>query len=236
MFKRSLLFACSLAALSGLGLTGQANADILDYNFGTAPGLTDSFPQFNPQLGTLDTITFFGSVPWSATVVWTNNSDTSGIWSLQMDAAFIGIVSNGDQFSATSLPVTDTGSVNPNSQSTVKEQPTVFDPSCFCFDIPAPLQLFFQEDSSSPLFQSYIGAGSLTFSGISGIEDLFAFWDPNLNAPNVTQDQNPYTLTAEYAFEPSATPEPSFALVIAAVFGLLVALRFGRAIRKPATE
>jgi len=201
----------------------------LIYGFDATSGIPVTFPQFDSQLGSLQSVqlTAFGSFKSYLSLTPTfPEIGQSAYGTFHSD--FFGSLSNGDVFfsaaagviqeciSGVCFPTFDTRNPPPPSE-------VFFDFETF----PLPEAVSFVSQFGAALnpatTQDYIGTGTLT---LTGVDRGYVDQGDNIYPPSTVPGS--YTVSVDYSYFPNAVPEPSFILVTGAAFGLLLTKRLWR--------
>jgi hypothetical protein len=202
------------ASIYCLALCGYLRADIIvDYTFTSdctqmscAPL---SIPQFNPALGSLNSITLSLFATFSGSVTYQNNSGTTGLFDTQFynELLLPGVINT--QTNTIDL----FGEVFPDS-STISQ-----------YALQSTSNFLLSDD-----FQPYIGTGTLNVHGGSGVTFEGEDHDPNLSGPFPGQPSTDYTLGVEYNYSfnsegQAPAPEPASLALFGAGTALFVLAR-----------
>jgi len=199
-----------------LAICGYLRADIVDYPLTSDCTQTSCPPlrisQFNPALGSLDSISLSLAATFSGAVTYRNSSGTPGLFDIQFYDQLL-------------LP-----SVLINTQT------TTIDVSGEVFPDSSAIAQYTRQSTSDSLlsgnFQPYIGTGILNIQGFSGATFEAEDHDPNLSGPLLSGPSTDYTLNVDYSYSPSVLPEPSFLLLTAGLLGVLMVLALRKTIAK----
>ncbi|MEA5616393.1 choice-of-anchor E domain-containing protein [Cronbergia sp. UHCC 0137] len=198
--------------IAGVVAAGSAQAATLTFTDSVSTQLTDiidaplSVQQFNPSLGTLDSVEFefSGSITGNASVTNTSNSLARFRLSLGGDLSLIDALDSQSLFS-----------INPSTispQYSLAVGGTLQTPTLTATDLTS------QTYTSGAFFQSFIGTGNRNFL-FSALAESGIIGSGNLTSTITTLAGGDLTVTYNYTEAPQATPEPSALLAFGLISG-----------------
>jgi hypothetical protein len=231
-------FRCLLLVLYGFTYVRPAAADTVSYNFsGTFPVTTSvqpsassiapdfSLPQFDPGLGSLESVSIDVSASFSGLISLQNEittiapecisePDLSGCTRVISGTLFLylgGSDSAGDSAGFFGPPGVASTSVASPTPLSPFQSATV------------PLSLSGTSQFSINSVLPYIGMGRVTFSDVNALVAPVSIFPFGHGAEaTLTVDQFPITIDLTYTFTPPAVPEPRLAGVVGGILGLLI--------------